>query len=451
MDEVSKELECPVCLLVPRQPPIFLCPGGHLICLECRPKVAKCPVCKVNYLKSRQTRNFFAEKVLESIKRRCRYELFGCDFAFHESSVLVAHEKVCDLRPEGAADDLGSAEDSSDGEGEHVDEAGVGQEEQLDAVNNPMFLNLVFFYDTRPFLHFYAVAVVFLRTFISHFGDVKRPSGDWVELVFLCLGWGWLLARSSKSFRRFLDIYQPDEFATQFAVLRRHLRNLLFQDANSIYSGLLVWILVVITALHHLKNLVRNSSEQELALNRYQAVLFFLKPTVTIATGFVTIGCHLFNNWGRLDKWAAAFGTFRLLWLAANLAFVEVVLSTGSRMDEGFSLIFWLQALLVHLPNGKISFILLEIFGFIILLCNAFDTLVLDNLYKNDFMETFHRGFIGGYLEAQGRAEVLRRQMKELGRSLGVLDSVDFDGLFKAADEGKLNLKKLLDAIREEL
>merc|ERR1712013_105547 len=102
----------------------------------------------------------------------------------------------------------------------------------------------------------YAVAVVFLRTFISHFGDVKRPSGDWVELVFLCLGWGWLLARTSKSFRRFLDIYQPDEFATQFAVLRRHLRNLLFQDANSIYSGLLIWILVVITALHHLKNLV---------------------------------------------------------------------------------------------------------------------------------------------------------------------------------------------------
>ena len=150
---------------------------------------------------------------------------------------------------------------------------------------------------------------------------------------------------------------------------------------------------------------------------------------------------------------------------------MEVVLSTGTRMDEGFSLIFWLQALLVHLPNGKvgicchiiilyilglqvtfqISFILLEIFGFIILLCNAFDTLILDNLYKNDFMETFHRGFIGGYLEAQGRAEVLRRQMKELGRSLGVLDSIDFDGLFKAADEGKLNLKKLLDAIREEL
>ena len=150
-----------------------------------------------------------------------------------------------------------------------------------------------------------------------------------MELVFLCLGWGWLFARSSKRFRRFLDIYQPDEFATQFAILRKHLRNLLFQDANSIYSGLLVWILFIITALHHLKNLVRNSVEQEVALNRYQAVLFFLKPTVTIATGCVTIACHIFNNWGRLDKWAAAFGTFRLLWLAANLAFVEVVLPSS--------------------------------------------------------------------------------------------------------------------------
>jgi len=128
-------------------------------------------------------------QVLETMRRRCRYELFGCDFAYNESAVLVAHEKVCDLKPEGATDELEPVEDSSD-DGEHVDEAGVGQDEQQEAINNPMFLNLVFFYDTRPFLHFYAVAVVFLRTFIFHFSDVKKPSGEWVELVFLCLGWG---------------------------------------------------------------------------------------------------------------------------------------------------------------------------------------------------------------------------------------------------------------------
>ena len=115
-------------------------------------------------------------QVLESMRRTCRYELFGCDFAFNESAVLVAHEKVCHLKPEGASDELEPVEDSSD-DGEHVDEAGVEQDEQQEAVNNPMFLNLVFFYDTRPFLHFYAVAVVFLRTFIFHFSDVKRPSG----------------------------------------------------------------------------------------------------------------------------------------------------------------------------------------------------------------------------------------------------------------------------------
>ena len=111
------------------------------------------------------------------MRRRCRYELFGCDFAYNESAVLVAHEKVCDLKPEGATDELDPVEEDSSDDGEHVDEAGVGQEEQQEAVNNPMFLNLVFFYDTRPFLHFYAVAVVFLRTFIFHFSDVKRPSG----------------------------------------------------------------------------------------------------------------------------------------------------------------------------------------------------------------------------------------------------------------------------------
>ena len=115
--------------------------------------------------------------MLETTRRRCRYELFGCDFAYNESAVLVAHEKVCDLKPEGATDELEPVEDSSD-DGEHVDEAGVGQEEQQEAANNPMFLNLVFFYDTRPFLHFYAVAVVFLRTFIFHFSDVKKPSGE---------------------------------------------------------------------------------------------------------------------------------------------------------------------------------------------------------------------------------------------------------------------------------
>ena len=57
----------------------------------------------------------------------------------------------------------------------------------------------------------------------------------------------------------------------------------------------------------------------------------------------------------RLDGWAATFGVFRLLWLAGNLAFVEVVLGLGTWMEEGYSLIFWLQAMLVFLPQGKVG------------------------------------------------------------------------------------------------
>ena len=45
-------------------------------------------------------------QVLESIKRRCRYELFGCDFEFHESSVMdwkTSLEKIQGDKPRVAS------------------------------------------------------------------------------------------------------------------------------------------------------------------------------------------------------------------------------------------------------------------------------------------------------------------------------------------------------------
>ena len=42
--QLSQELECPVCLQLPRNPPIFQCENGHLICCDCHPKLnSKCP------------------------------------------------------------------------------------------------------------------------------------------------------------------------------------------------------------------------------------------------------------------------------------------------------------------------------------------------------------------------------------------------------------------------
>ena len=46
-EEVRVAVECPVCLMVPRQVPIPMCPAGHVVCRRCRRHVkGKCPTCR---------------------------------------------------------------------------------------------------------------------------------------------------------------------------------------------------------------------------------------------------------------------------------------------------------------------------------------------------------------------------------------------------------------------
>ena len=48
IESKEKDLECPVCLETAIAP-IFSCPESHVICSTCRPKVSKCPECRVTY------------------------------------------------------------------------------------------------------------------------------------------------------------------------------------------------------------------------------------------------------------------------------------------------------------------------------------------------------------------------------------------------------------------
>ena len=138
---------------------------------------------------------------------------------------------------------------------------------------------------------------------------------------------------------------------------------------------------------------------------------------------------------GRLEKWAAVFGVFRLLWLSFNLAYVELSLNAGTLMDEGYCLIFWIQTVTVLLPFGKVhksllillaykplfgqvSFILLELFGFLTMTYNAYDTLFLDGSGKNDFLETFQKAFNGNYLKMQFMLRDLQGSLKHLENSI---------------------------------
>lgn len=49
---VVKALECPVCL-ESSTPPVSQCVHGHLLCVGCRPKTERCPVCRVRYFYSK--------------------------------------------------------------------------------------------------------------------------------------------------------------------------------------------------------------------------------------------------------------------------------------------------------------------------------------------------------------------------------------------------------------
>jgi len=67
----EKDLECPVCLETAASP-IFSCPESHVICSLCRPKVGRCPECRVSY-KGPPRRHRFAEKTageLEALRHQ---------------------------------------------------------------------------------------------------------------------------------------------------------------------------------------------------------------------------------------------------------------------------------------------------------------------------------------------------------------------------------------------
>ena len=69
------------------------------MCSECQPSLIRCPICDIKY-RSCLTRDFFAEKLLEHLERRCRYQHFGCEMSHKDSGQLGEHEAECEHKPE---------------------------------------------------------------------------------------------------------------------------------------------------------------------------------------------------------------------------------------------------------------------------------------------------------------------------------------------------------------
>ena len=62
--DACKELECVVCLQVPRTE-VFSCTEHHILCSDCKNKILRlCPVCRQNFAKIPPARNRLAEKMI---------------------------------------------------------------------------------------------------------------------------------------------------------------------------------------------------------------------------------------------------------------------------------------------------------------------------------------------------------------------------------------------------
>ena len=92
-DSFSDELQCPVCLLVPREIPIPACPVGHLVCQRCRVNVNICPTCRRPMLKNGT--NTLANKMIERIPHPCKYSQCHVKNYLKE---IVKHEARCPER-----------------------------------------------------------------------------------------------------------------------------------------------------------------------------------------------------------------------------------------------------------------------------------------------------------------------------------------------------------------
>jgi len=100
-DWMKRALECPVCLDIIMDPPMYVCdnPQAHSVCSSCHQSLQKegktCPVCRANMGNKRIVA---LENMLENIpnKVKCRFD--GCDFKRSNGEFVKKHEGECENR-----------------------------------------------------------------------------------------------------------------------------------------------------------------------------------------------------------------------------------------------------------------------------------------------------------------------------------------------------------------
>jgi len=77
-------------------PPIMLCVNGHNVCDICRSEITLCPICRKQFL---STRNVALEKLARDVKYPCPYRKYGCEeFLVHDK--FREHQNKCHYLPQ---------------------------------------------------------------------------------------------------------------------------------------------------------------------------------------------------------------------------------------------------------------------------------------------------------------------------------------------------------------
>jgi len=90
--ELQSQVECPVCLTMPREDSaIPCCPQGHIVCSTCRDKLIRqdCPTCRVPM---GQCQNLLALTVIKNVQHECGHQ--GCSVKL-KLDQIKEHEETC--------------------------------------------------------------------------------------------------------------------------------------------------------------------------------------------------------------------------------------------------------------------------------------------------------------------------------------------------------------------
>jgi len=94
-----QDFECPVCLRVPREAPVYQCARGHCVCSGCHEKLSKChfPKCPVCRIALGKIRNRIFESMLDFLEHPCQFSFYRCNEEAKKSAIEV-HERDCEHR-----------------------------------------------------------------------------------------------------------------------------------------------------------------------------------------------------------------------------------------------------------------------------------------------------------------------------------------------------------------